>query len=283
MITQIETNNYCNHRCWYCQNAHYKIPRPKVMGLELFEYVLKEISKTYAREDLNIISFAAYNEPTLDPHFKQRLRMLTGLGYRYWFISNGSHLTVDLIDFMIQEQISILSFLFNVPAIEPAAFKEAAQVSAENIFPIRDNIIHLLKNWKNPSTEITVVVHGDQGEKHQCNFERMCRFFEPFDVNIAFGPVMNRAGMLNDVVNQAVDHHTDNLACAADYFNNIYVGVEGNLYLCCHDYYQKHSFGNLKDTPLNVLMASEKRYVTINNFKKEFCRYCPFAYPNSIR
>ena len=145
MIAQIETNTNCNHRCWYCQNAHYQTPPSKVMDLNLFEHILNEISRTYSKKTFNIISFAAYNEPTLDPELKKRLGMLTESGFQYWFISNGSHMTADLVEFIIKEQIAIYAFLFNVPAIDPDEFHTAVQAPPEKIFTIRDNLLYLVK------------------------------------------------------------------------------------------------------------------------------------------
>ena len=94
MIAQIETSTFCNHKCWYCQNAHYKNPEPRVMPMGLFESILKDISAAFPKTRLKTICFAAYNEPTLDPFFKDRLRMLSQHGFDYWFITNGSRMTV---------------------------------------------------------------------------------------------------------------------------------------------------------------------------------------------
>ncbi len=279
MIAQIETTNFCNHRCWYCQNAHYKPPPHKIMDLDLFDCILKEISRTFSRDNLNIISFAAYNEPTLDPYFKERLCMLTELGFQYWFISNGSHMTPALVEFIIREQIAVYTFLFNVPALDPAEFHAAVHVPAGHINTIRENLIFFLKHRKKINVDITIVVNGDQSQRHHRNYQHVKDFFKGYGVNIAFGPVMNRAGMLDEVVGQSVDHQTAQLACAVNYLNNIYVGVEANIYLCCHDYYQKFSYGNLMDASLKALLNSRNRHITLENFRKKFCRYCPFARP----
>ena len=137
---------------------------------------------TYPKKTLNILSFAAYNEPTLDPDFKKRLRILTESGFQYWFISNGSHMTSDLVEFIIKEQIAIYAFLFNVPAIDPDEFLTAVQAPPEKIFTIRDNLIYLLKERDKINADITIIVHGDQSRKHHRNFQRMQEFFQTYNV-----------------------------------------------------------------------------------------------------
>ena len=203
--------------------------------------------------------------------------MLRELGFQYWFISNASHMNSDLVEFIIKEQIAIYAFLFNVPAIDPDEFQAAVQVPTERIYPIRDNLIYLLKRREKINADITIIVHGDQSQIHHHNFQRMQAFFLTYGVNVVYGPVMNRAGMLDGVVHQKIDHQTDRLVCRAKYLRNIYVGVNGNLYLCCHDYYQRFSYGNFRDASLKVLLHSKDRYMAISRLKRHFCRYCPFA------
>ena len=279
MIGQIETITYCNHRCWYCQNAHYPVPKPRVMGLTLFENIIEQISTVYPKDELSVISFAAYNEPTLDPYFQKRLKVLTESGFKYWFISNASQMTWDLTDYMIKEKIAVYGFLFNVPAIDPDQFQAAVNVPARKIYAIRENLIYLLKRRHKLNADVTIIVHGDQSRMHQHNFQRMRSFFENYSVNVVYGPVMNRAGMLDTVTHQKIDHQTDKLICRADYFDNIYIGVNANLYLCCHDYYQRYSYGNLSDASLKKLLTSKKRCKEELRFKRDFCRFCPFAQP----
>lgn len=279
MIAQIEVNTRCNHRCWYCQNAHYDRLPDKVMGLPLFEHILEEIARTYPKDELSIISFASYNEPTLDPHLKQRLRLLSDLGFAYWFISNGSGVSRELVDYIVREKIAIAGFHFNLPAIDPEAYHAAVAAPAENVFVIRDNLTYLLENRDRIGADIGIAVHGDLSEAHEHNYRQVKAFFEPYGVEAGYQGVMNRAGMLADVVNQWVDHQTEMLECAVEYFDNLYIGVEGNVYLCCHDYYQKYSYGSLQETPLEELVHSEQHESAIQGFKGEFCRHCPFARP----
>ncbi|MCU0615131.1 MAG: radical SAM protein [Desulfobacterales bacterium] len=277
MIAQIETSTFCNHKCWYCQNAHFKNPEYQVMPLELFEAILKEISAAFPKTRLKTVSFAAYNEPTLDPFFKDRLRILHQLGFVYWFITNGSRITPDLVDFIIQERPAITCFHINLPAIDPDEYQKATAASAQEIIQIRKNLAHLFKNQGEIGSPMTIIVHGQGDDNHKMNFCRMKKFWKDFPIQVVSQGVMNRAGMLTNIAGPPIDHGTDEVWCFARYFENLYVGVNGNLYLCCHDYFQKYSFGNMADQQLETLLKSKKRKVMLRKFAHDFCRHCAFA------
>ena len=277
MIAQIETSTFCNHKCWYCQNAHYKNPEPQVMSLELFEAILKDISYVFPKTRLKTVSFAAYNEPTLDPFFKDRLRMLHQLGFAFWFITNGSRITSDLVDFLIQERPAITCFHINLPAIDPDEYHEATAAPAREINKIRDNLGYLFKNQGKIGSPMTIIVHGLGDGNHKKKFARMKEFWKDSPIEVVFQGVMNRAGMLNNIAGPPIDHGTDEVWCFARYFENLYVGISGNLYFCCHDYYQKFTFGSMMDERLEIILASKKRKTMLREFTHDFCRHCAFA------
>jgi radical SAM protein with 4Fe4S-binding SPASM domain len=277
MIAQIETNTFCNHKCWYCQNAHYKNPASQVMSMGLFEAILKEISAAYPKNRLKTVSFAAYNEPTLDPLFKDRLRMLSQYGFNYWFITNGSRMTADLVDFLNRERPSITSFHINLPAIDPEEYQQATAAPAQDIGQIRENLARLFQTRGEKDPSMAIIVHGKGDDTHVQNFKRMKEFWKDYPVEVVFQGIMNRAGMLDHIAGPPIDHGTDEVWCSARYFENLYIGVKGNLYLCCHDYYQKYSFGKLPDESLETLLAAKKRKNLLRKFTHDFCRHCSFA------
>jgi radical SAM protein with 4Fe4S-binding SPASM domain len=277
MIAQIETNTFCNHKCWYCQNAHYKNPESQVMPMLLFEAILKDIAAVFPKNRLKTVSFAAYNEPTLDPFFKDRLRLLSQHGFEYWFITNGSRITSDLVDFLSREKPLITNFHINLPAIDPDDYQKATSAPAADINQIRENLAYLFKSLEETGPAMTIIVHGKGDAIHINNFKRMREFWKDSQVEVVFQGVMNRAGMLDAIAGPPIDHGTDEVWCSARYFENLYIGVAGNLYLCCHDYYQKYSFGNLAEQPLTTLLATKKRKHMLRKFSHDFCRHCPFA------
>ena len=128
-IAQIENNTHCNYKCWFCPNA-YDTPAPKeCMSLEQFSHILREIRTVYAPWELNDVSFATYNEPNLDDTFTEKLQLMTAMGFQYEHISNGSMITTELTDFLIQYPQNIKQFRLNIPTLDEKKWKDMTGAS----------------------------------------------------------------------------------------------------------------------------------------------------------
>lgn len=277
MIVQVETSTDCNRSCWYCPNAHFPRRPSAVMSSELFEAVLDEVSRTFTKRQLRTVSLAAYNEPTLDPDFRERLVTLTRKGFDYYFITNGTGVTEDLVDFLVRENIRISSFHVNLPAIDPEEYGRATGGPPEDVLALRRGLACLFRHGARSGTKMSLVVHGDGGEGHRRNFDRMREHWRGEEVDVLFLPVMNRAGLLEKVIPPPIDHGTDRVWCRSRHLDSLFVSVEAGLYLCCHDFHQESVYGSLKPSSLRDLLRSEARAKAIREFKTRFCRRCSFA------
>ena len=243
------------------------------MSMDLFGHILQEILSCYP-ESKPVVSFAAYNEPTFDPHLKERFGALKKAGFSFLFFSNGTNLTRDLVDFMACEKPGITDFFFNIPAFEPDEYQRLTGAPAGNMYRITENLLYLCSKKDQIGSRISINVHGDMGESHQSNHLRAKAIFNPLGIDVLFQGLVNRAGMLDDGIPQSVDHRTEHLLCSMRRFQDLYIGVEGNVYLCCHDYYQQYTYGNLREVPLRALLTSQARKYTVRQFRKDFCRCC---------
>ncbi|OGD29265.1 MAG: hypothetical protein A2Y56_10555 [Candidatus Aminicenantes bacterium RBG_13_63_10] len=277
MIVQVETSTDCNRSCWYCPNAHFPRRPSKVMSAELFEAVLDEVSQAFTKRQLHTVSLAAYNEPTLDPLFEERLLCLTRKGFDYYFITNGTGVTEALVDFLLRERVRMSSFHINLPAIDPEEYARTTGGRPEDVPALRRGLAYLFRHRADFGVKMSLVVHGDGGEAHRRNFERMMEFWREERIQVLFMPVMNRAGLLEEVIPPPIDHGTDRVWCKARHIESLYVSVEADLYLCCHDYHQQSVYGSLKRSSLRDLLRSEARAQAIREFKAQFCRRCSFA------
>ena len=78
-----ELTNLCNFNCVHCVREQEN--SKQYLSLAIIEKVLKEI-KPY--HNVNTIAFTG-GEPTLHPHFEDIIRMVTGYGYQFGFVTNG--------------------------------------------------------------------------------------------------------------------------------------------------------------------------------------------------
>ena len=106
------------------------------------------------------------------------------------------------------------------------------------------------------------------------------------NINFSMTGLIDRAGTLEGAECETqkidrgpIDWGDQPLRCSADYFNNLYFGVKGNVFYCCHDYHQEYSCGNINETPLRELLKSDNYYKQKERFMHDFCRKCEQARP----
>jgi len=134
---------------------------------------------------------------------------------------------------------------------------------------------------------ITVIVNGDGGEDHKQEFMKVYQKFQHTkNINFSMTGLIDRAGTLEGaecetqkIPTGAIDWGDQPLRCNAGYFENLYFGVKGNVFYCCHDYHQDYSCGNINDTPLAELLKSDSYYQQKQKFMHDFCRKCEQARP----
>ena len=112
------------------------------------------------------------------------------------------------------------------------------------------------------------------------------KFQHTKNINFSMTGLIDRAGTLEGaecetqkIPTGAIDWGDQPLRCNAGYFENLYFGVKGNVFYCCHDYHQEYSCGNINDIPLAELLESDSYYQQKQNFMQNFCRKCEQARP----
>ena len=287
-IAQIENNTHCNYKCWFCPNA-YDTPAPKeCMDLELFRKILLEIRSVYNVWELNDICFATYNEPNLDDTFKEKLQLMTDMGFQYEHISNGSMVTTELTDWLIENPQNIKQFRLNIPTMDEKRWKDMTGSSTAVLYRMYYQLMYLFENSPKLNFPISVIVNGDGSENHKQEFMKVYQKFQrcPPGINFTMTGLIDRAGTLDGASCETqqldrglIDWEDQPTRCNAGYFENLYFGVKGNVFYCCHDFHQDYSCGNIIDTPLKELLSSEAYQTQKERFQQDFCRKCEQARP----
>ena len=148
--------------------------------------------------------------------------------------------------------------------------------------------MYLFENSQRLNFPITVIVNGDGGEDHKQEFMKVYQKFQrcPPGINFSMTGLIDRAGTLDGAECETqkldrgpIDWGDEPTRCSAGYFENLYFGVKGNVFYCCHDFHQEYSCGNINDTPLKELLSSEAYETQKLRFQQDFCRKCEQARP----
>lgn len=246
MITsaQIEVASSCNWACRCCPVSQFKKPRA-TMPLDLYERVVHKLS---AVATLRYVTHHFYNEPTLDPHFTERLDTLRRAGMRLRLFTNGSALTEQKARALAAT--GVLDFVvFNLPRIDPGEFAEFTQSgSYEMCFRnLEGAIAHGL--------DVRLVVNG-QGAPVQRTVDALRAKYGPAGVPVFASIISDRAAALENEYSNNV-HITGPLTGCSWPVNHLHIGVEGNVFLCCNDYFKREVFGHIDDGSIREVLSSD--------------------------
>jgi radical SAM protein with 4Fe4S-binding SPASM domain len=261
------------------------------MTLDQFRKILTEIRSVYTPWELNDVSFATYNEPNLDDGFKEKLQLMTDMGFNYEHISNGSMVTTELTDWLIENPQNIKNFRLNIPTLDEKKWKDITGASTAVMYRMYYQLMYLFENSQKLNFPITVIVNGDGSASHKEEFMKVYQKFQrcPPGINFSMTGLIDRAGTLEGAECEtqklptgSIDWGDQPTRCNAGYFDNLYFGIKGNVFYCCHDYHQEYSCGNINDIPLKELLSSEAYETQKLRFQQDFCRKCEQARPLEV-
>lgn len=279
LIAQIETINYCNRKCSFCFLGHFDLPEPQTMSMDLYRRVLDELLSL--GRPVDYIAFSSYGEPTLDPHFKARLREIGQRGLRYWNITNGTRLTEDLVEFFLAEpDLYARFFLINVPTIDDGLYERLAGAPAAQAQQMREGLHRLGPHLRPHNLSATLTVLGANDEAHQRQIDAITREFVDYGYTVSRGWLNDRAGELRPFVDNNIFVPKVGGCSDGRLDRYLHIGVKGNVYLCCHDYWQRYSYGVIGPAErLGDILAAPRRDEMVSAMTGQMCRHCVSAVP----
>jgi len=282
---EIEIGTYCNWSCEFCPNRENAKPR-KSMAMDLFEMI---IAKAARHSSIQAVTFHSYNEPTVDKDFETRIELLAKSRLKLDLYTNGSGLTKTKLQ-MLHDKGVLRTIVFNIPTVDENRFEQITGVrtyrqSMQNI----DDALNMGFN-----IQFAIISTGD--EESERNLEQIRnRFGGRFKQEITPWPTTDRAGLLTNKYAQMIDITNSYLhGCYLPLFQ-LNVGVDGNCFICCEDFYQKETFGHIRDGEIDEILNSERARTMRRHIfggacaPKDFiCRRCKemkrfSQYPRSFR
>ncbi len=275
----IETCTTCNHACVYCPVSQYSVSQ-HVMDIQLFRHVMDELASVGRK--MKRISFNHYNEPLIDPYLVERV----SLSLRYDFFqkvllnTNLSILREDLPEHLRFARHR-LEFNVNLPTTDPDRYRQLHG---------RDHYQRVERNIKRLHAAGFALRINVQSNKFTTPTERegvIERFGGLASVEtISSG---SRGGLVNVQISEGPEKKPGTLAgCAqnrpVDY---VHIGIDGEVFLCCQDFFKEYRLGDLTQQHLIEILNSEPVRTYLENIYSGresapnfICKKCEFAIYN---
>jgi MoaA/NifB/PqqE/SkfB family radical SAM enzyme len=277
LYVSLETCTSCNHRCPFCPVS--VSPREReIMSQEVFESIADQIVEVGGRSV--VVFLSNYNEPTIDPLFEERVRALFARSLPVSLLTNASNLTPDRAARL--ETAGRFRYIgINLPTLDPERYerlhgtRDLARVLA-NIDALRARSL---------SEETAIVVLGDQDEAHRSDVEQIRARFEPKGWEIRPFKIRSRPASGTFVPEPPPKKRLRGCELMGSRpFEHLHVTATARAVLCCQDYYEKLTVGDLKTQTVAEILGGEamarlRRWTYgVEEAPADFlCRRCEFA------
>ena len=277
LYVSLETCTSCNHRCPFCPVS--VAPREmEVMSQELFTSIVDQVAA--AGEKGVVVFLSNYNEPTVDPLFEERCRVLFDRGLPVTILTNASHLTPDRAA-RIESMGRFRYVGINLPTLDPERYlqlhgtKDLARVLA-NIDALRATSL---------AEEAAIVVLGDEDEAHRRDVEQITARFGPKGWTVKPFKIRSRPSSGTYVPQPPPKKKLRGCELMGSRpFEHLHVTATAKAVLCCQDYYEHLTVGDLKTQTVAQLLGGDtmarlrKWTYGVEEAPADFlCRRCEFA------
>lgn len=277
LYVSLETCTSCNHRCPFCPVS--VDPREKeVMSQELFESLVDQIVEVGGKSV--VVFLSNYNEPTVDPLFEDRCRVLFDRGLPVSILTNASHFSPER-----GERLSAMGRFryigINLPTLDPERYFKLH--GTKDLARVLSNIDEL--HARDLAEETAIVVLGDEDEAHRNDVARIGERFGSRGWDVKPFKIRSRPASgtyVSEPPPKKVLRGCDLLGSRP--FEHLHITATAKAVLCCQDYYEKLTIGDLKVQKVSELLGGEtmarlrKWTYGVEEAPADFlCRRCEFA------
>ncbi len=260
----IELTNRCNAKCHFCPRD--QTPHQGTMGPEVFEQALKRVVEFGSAFPERVISvnLCGLGEPLLNRHAPEYVRAVREAGFTCGMSSNASLLDEKRGRALIEAGLQKISI--NVADVD----EDYERVYKLGFQRTHDNIVRFAEMAAD-QCEIEIIQVNYRGDKQ--HGLRMQEYWGERGITHFFGiDVMNRGGAL------FVDHmqfesfpelaeakrlleaESFTPTCDAP-FVFLFIGYDGQYYLCCSDWKKEVPLGSVFDTSFMAIRHQKLQHV----------------------
>lgn len=274
----IELTNRCNATCDFCPRE--KTPKQGFMSFEVFQQTIARVKElgSHARASLT-----GLGEPMLHPRFLEFVQYGIANGLHVDIVSNGSRLTPALTSGLLDAGLDRI--VFSVSDVDA----DYDRVYGLPFAVTRDNIFEFIRQSRGRcQVQITVVRHDDNAAQ----IDAIVRFWQEAGADyVHVVREENRGGSHEKPFRfldnrqhwrEAVDilHRKGLTELCAIAFYSVFIGWNGQYYLCCQDWEKTVPMGSIFDLAIEEI---DQRKLEHNRKQKGICQTCSMNPVNELR
>ena len=277
LFLSLETCTSCNHRCPFCPVS--VDPREReVMSQELFESIVDQVAAIGGRQV--VVFLSNYNEPTIDPLFEERCRALFARGLPVSVLTNASHLSPERAA-RLAEAGRFRYVGINLPTLDPERYEKLH--GTRDLARVLANIDALTA--RTLAEETAIVVLGNEDAAHRKDVREIRARFAPLGWEVKPFRIRSRPASGTFVPEPPAKKKLKGCELMGSRpFEHLHVTATAKAVLCCQDYYEKLTVGDLKTQSVaevlgGDVMARLRRWTYgVEEAPEDFlCRKCEFA------
>lgn len=260
-MIQIQTRTGCNGACVFCPypDAVNKVPRGRMTDA-LFEKIVDEIACHHVTRR---ISPYLMNEPFLDSSILEKARLIKKRvpNARIVITTNGSLLTEEVVRDLVMDN-PLRAVYISMQGIDKEPY-EATMRGALVFEKTLENVERLVDMRNRYCPHLNIVV--TMVKTNRIDADKAVAYWKSRGVQAKYTLLENRGGNT-----QAFDAlNTGNKRVFKDcvrLLKNAYVLFNGDMVLCCTDYYKTTVLGNIGESSIETVWNSEYAREIRRNF-----------------
>ncbi|MFC1721657.1 radical SAM/SPASM domain-containing protein [Patescibacteria group bacterium] len=270
----VENTNACNSKCTFCPHPTMKRPQGS-MDRQLFAKVAREC------KDLGIDYFTIYGfgEPLLDKEFVDKVRFAKKLGLkRVTTNTNGELLTKEKSRQLVEAGLDEIYISFDA-ASAPTYRKVRPTLNFDKIEQNIKDLIAIRKKLGKTKPEVTLSFVESRANKHEVK-KYIAKWKDIVD-NISVSIIHNWTGKINSQMGDKGKLRRDPCRLL---WTDMVISWDGTVPLCCNDYENQITLGNIKESSIQKIWGGEelaltrKEHAAGNYDINPVCDQCEYNY-----
>ncbi len=242
---QIQTKTGCNGGCIFCPYTISVEHVPKgSMTDELFKKIVHEIAQY---NKTRRISPYLMNEPFLDPLILERSRYIKKIIPKAKIIitTNGSKLSPDIVDEILKDNPFHHIFI-SMQGIEKEPYEQTMRGSLK-FEETKRNVEYLIQKRNECCSKLKITI--TMVKTNLIDVEKAVKYWQSLGVNSKYTALENRGGN-TATFRKLLPGKAVHFKHCTRLFKQAYIMFNGDMVLCCTDYFKKIVLGNVAESSI---------------------------------